>query len=465
MKVKIYKIVLLILAFVIINIKYKVFSAWTDNPEVNLPICTVEGTQEHPRITTDSASGAIIVWQDMSSASSDIYAQRVDARGIVRWAKDGVAICLEKGEQWHPNLVSDGAGGAIIAWWDKRVGYGEMDIYTQRINGDGEIQWEPGGTPVCTAKGFQQELNIISDGEGGAIIAWHDYRPDSDPPDIYLQRINIEGRPLWKLDGIPVCKNVSYQSYPTLANDGKGGAIVAWHDWRDGDGDIYAQRINAGGELLWEVNGVLICRPNYKQHQWYPETISDGAGGAIIVWMDYRSKNGWDIYAQLIDIEGKIRWQKNGVPVCIVDGDQYDYSILEDNTGGVFITWCDQREGQWDIYAQRLDASGNALWAENGIPVCNERNDQYNPNIVSDGVDGVIISWWDKRDVYADIYAQRINANGEFLWVKNGAAICLAEGNQQDPHPINSGVGSAIITWWDKRKVDADIYAQRVFSE
>ena len=38
------------------------FGAWTDDPTVNVPICTADGIQEHPRITTD---GAIIVWQDM----------------------------------------------------------------------------------------------------------------------------------------------------------------------------------------------------------------------------------------------------------------------------------------------------------------------------------------------------------------------------------------------------------------
>ncbi len=72
-----------------------VFGAWPDDPEINVPICTAEGTQEHPRIATDGASGAIIVWQDMSSPSSDIYAQRVDARATgFGCAAYGVAISI-----------------------------------------------------------------------------------------------------------------------------------------------------------------------------------------------------------------------------------------------------------------------------------------------------------------------------------------------------------------------------------
>jgi len=453
----------------------EILGAWPDDPAVNLPICIADGTQEHPRIATDGASGAIIVWQDISSLSSDIYAQRVDARGVVRWTKDGVAICLEKGEQWHPRLVYDGAGGAIIAWWDKRVGYSEMDIYAQRVNGDGEIQWQPGGVPICTDRKFQQELSIIADDAGGAIITWHDYRSESGTPYVYAQRINADGEVQWEHDGVIVAGQEGYQKYPVLAGDGAGGAIIAWQDWRDGKGDIYAQRVDANGKMVWQENGAPVCA--MPERQWYPTIVTDGADGAIIVWMDHRNDEedmiisrtnppvtaGWDIYAQRVNAQGEMQWQMNGVPVCVAQGDQYDYSIISDGAGGAFITWHDQRGGNWDIYAQKLNSLGNVEWAK--LPVCNESGDQYNPNIVSDGVDGVIITWWDKRDIYGDIYAQRIDANGNFLWVESGAAICTAEGNQQDSQPVNSGVGSAIIAWWDMRRVDADIYAQRVLSE
>ena len=438
-----------------------VFGAWPDGPETNVPICTADGTQEHPRVITDGASGAIVVWQDMSSASSDIYAQRVDARGEIRWTKDGVAICLEKNSQLLPNLVPDGSGGAIIAWWDRRTG--DMDTYAQRINANGEIQWQPGGVPVCTAQGFQQDFDITTDGAGGAIIAWHDYRADSGSPDIYAQRIDVEGKVLWEQDGILVSRQRSYQRYPTIVSDGAGGAIITWHDWRDENTNVHAQRVDADGQILWQVDGIPICV--LPEHQQYAAIAADGTGGAIIVWMDGRNEAGWDVYAQRVNAQGELQWQANGVPVCVAQGEQYDYSIVGDGAGGAFITWYDQRAGDWDIYAQKLDASGEPQWLEDGLPICIEPNDQYNPNIVSDGVDGVIVTWWDERDVYADIYAQRIDIDGNTLWVDGGTAICVASGRQQDAYPVNSGVGSAIITWWDMRRIDADIYAQRIISE
>jgi hypothetical protein len=458
---KIYFIALIM--FIILIPSEKVFGAWPEEPSTDVPICTASGTQEHPRITTDGASGAIIVWQDMSS-SSDVYAQRIDARGQVRWLQDGVAICIESGNQWFPNIVSDGAGGAIMAWWDKRAGFVETDIYAQRIDADGKIQWKPGGIPICKAPGAQQDFDIISDGAGGAIIAWQDYRDSNDAPDIYAQRVSINGITLWTPDGIAISKEKGEQAYASLIRDGKNGVIIAWHDNRNGNDDIYAQRIDANGHPVWKEKGIMVC--TYTGNQMFADAASDGNGGAIIVWMDDRNEKGWDVYTQHIDSEGKILWQADGIPICTAKGDQYDYNIVEDGQNGAFIAWRDQRNNnEWDIYIQKINTTGDVKFIKDGIIVCDAPKNQYHPTMINDGDDGVILTWWDERDVSADVYAQRINTNGKFLWVKNGAAICTAEGGQQDPYLINSGIGSAIITWWDKRRVDADIFVQRVLSE
>jgi len=454
--------IMFILAMVLFQ-PMNVFGAWPEDPTTGVPICIADGVQEHPRITTDGATGAIIVWHDMASSSADIYAQRIDARGQVRWTKDGVAICIEKGDQWHPNLVSDGEGGAIVAWWDGKVSFTETDIYAQRVDADGKILWKAGGVPICKAPGAQQEFDIISDGQGGAIITWHDYRNGKIARDVYAQRVNSKGKTLWENDGVAVSKVKNDQVYPNITSDGSGGAIITWHDGRDDSGDIYAQRLDANGKALWQKDGIPICK--IYGSQLYPAIAQDGSGGAVISWMDDRNSENWDVYAQRVDAKGNKLWQEDCVAICTAERDQYDYTLVSNNKGGAFIAWRDLRDENWRIYAQNMDADGKGLWGNNGIIVSEEKGSQFNPNMVSDGAGGTIIAWWDMRDVVGDIYAQRIDANGKFLWIKGGVGVCLAEGGQQDPYPVNSGIGSAIIVWWDKRRVDADIYAQRVFSE
>src|SRR5712664_2056878 len=126
---------------------------------------------------------------------------------------------------------------------------------------------------------------ITSDGAGGAIVTWYDNR--SGNWDIYAQRVNAEGVPQWTADGVALCTAANNQFDPTIASDGAGGAIVTWNDFRSGSGfDIYAQRVNAAGVPQWTVDGVALCTAT--NDQWRPMIAPDGAGGAIVTWYDLR---------------------------------------------------------------------------------------------------------------------------------------------------------------------------------
>ena len=59
----------------------------------------------------------------------------MNASGSVQWTADGVAICTATGDQGSPQIISDGAGGAIITWQDYRSG--NYDIYAQFVSGRG----------------------------------------------------------------------------------------------------------------------------------------------------------------------------------------------------------------------------------------------------------------------------------------------------------------------------------------
>nr|MBA3899626.1 T9SS type A sorting domain-containing protein [Bacteroidota bacterium] len=155
-------------------------------------ICTATGARE-PQLISDGAGGAIITWQDRRSGlfEADIYAQRVNESGVVQWTADGVAISTATGEQRWPQLISDDAGGAIITWTDNRSGFSESDIYAQRLNASGVVQWTADGVAISTTTGDQQNPQLISDGAGGAIITWQDQRSGNN--DIYAQNVCASG--------------------------------------------------------------------------------------------------------------------------------------------------------------------------------------------------------------------------------------------------------------------------------
>jgi hypothetical protein len=368
-----------------------------------------------------------------------------------------VPVCTAGGDQDYPTSVSDAAGGAIVTWVDYRNGSG--DIYAQRISANGAPLWTTEGVALCTAAGDQLSPAIVSDNAGGAIITWQDFRGGTGF-DIYARKISAAGTVQWTADGVALCTAAGNQWNPTIVKDGGGGAIVAWQDQRSGtNDDIYAQRILTGGTVNWTANGVALCTATGEQS--VPAIAADGVGGAIVTWDDYRSSD-YDIYAQKIAAAGTVQWTANGVALCSATGGRYSPTIVADGTGGAIVTWFDQRSGNYDIYAQRILSGGAVNWTANGVALCTDTGEQYYPTIVAADAGGAIVTWFDSRSGNYDIYAQKISSAGAAQWTANGVALCSATGTQWYPGIVADGAGGAIVAWTDSRNATYDIYAQRI---
>src|SRR4051794_37964074 len=68
------------------------------------------------------------------------------------------------------------------------------------------------------------------------------------------------------------------------------------------------------------TTNTVVCQQAYSQQN--PSACSDGANGVIVVWEDYRFGNGWDIYAQRINADGNKVWADTGVAICTSLADQ-----------------------------------------------------------------------------------------------------------------------------------------------
>ncbi len=431
------------------------YSQWSGDAKQNNAVCVGPGDKWSTAITADGSGGAILAWQDERNGNFDIFAQKVDLSGKILWTLDGVAVCPDTLQQGYPELASDGAGGAVLAWCDDRGG--NCDVFTQKINSSGEPVWASGGIAVCKARGGRTAPAIVSDGFGGAIIVWHDNRNGSF--DIYGQRIDASGKIVWGSGGTAICTADANQLYPVVMSDGAGGVIVVWDDARNGNHDLFAQRVNSAGDIEWAFNGVEVCTA--AGNQMNPAMVSDGSGGATIVWHDKRGAN-YDIFAQRLNASGKALWPSDGIVVSAANGDQSSPSVTMDGAGGAIVAWYDKRNGDYDIYAQKISATGVPQWLPDGISVCTVAGDQMYPVVVSDGTGGAIVAWHDNRDSNYDIYAERIDASGAIQWTRDGVVLCAAPGDQSCPTIAADGAGGAIISWNDPRNIRGDIYAQRI---
>jgi hypothetical protein len=129
-------------------------------------------------IVEDGAGGAYVAWTDYRSGPGDIYLQRLAPGSIAAgWPALGLAVGAASGNDARPTLAADGAGGAFVAWEDRRTGL-DADVRVQHVrpNGSTAAGWPVNGSAVCEAPGDQLQPVVVASDADHAIVAWTDHR-------------------------------------------------------------------------------------------------------------------------------------------------------------------------------------------------------------------------------------------------------------------------------------------------
>ncbi len=475
----------------------------------------VAETGEVGEAIPDGAGGAFFVWQGGSAwpESSKVYAQRLTSDGTAAagWPAHGLPLCSSPGLQQYPRAVSDGAGGIVVAWIDYRdVSRGA--VYAQRVTAAGALAagWPAEGAPVCALPGDRQNIAMVPDGSGGAMVAWEEAGPDST--DIAVQRVLASGSVAWVAGGVGVAMGSRYRRRPVMAPDDSGGAYVFWIPcWRWGwYTGIRGQRLDPGGNRLWGDDGVVATDIGEGLFFSLAPLASDGQGGVRVVWSDSRSGAVvHSVYLQHFDRLGTAAHTANGIRVCVGSGNQFDVDVAPDGQGGAVLSWQGSPAAAgptiagpaWGaqvsgiplagaaaravrqarpsllagsdatIVAQRLDVNDDLLWNPLGVAVCTAAGGRGSPVPVSDGTGGAFVVWGDERDAdstrtVTDVYVQRIDASGAPQWTPDGVALTAP--TAYTGYPIIAGEGASAIVAWDAATfepyVSLGVYAMRLLA-
>jgi hypothetical protein len=442
-------------------------AAWPLN---GLPISTVPGAQTAPVIVQDFSGGAVIVWSDARFGDSDIYAQRVDSSGVPQWSAGGVAVCYAANAQINPVAVYTFDGGATVMWQDFRDGL-NYHMYAQRISGAGLTQWAANGVALTPSLSPQSSPALISDGvfsftdPTGYIALWT--HGSGSNQNLQMQHIDANGAGIWSAKGTDLADAQAIEA--VMVTDGVGalsvrkGAVVAWSQPGVGTGyDLYCRRMDGSGVAQWAAGGVPVCALTGDQRS--ASIANVGNSNIVIGWQDARTGEN-DLYAQELNSSGATQWLANGLPICRATGDQSGVKIAHDGVNGIFAVWVDSRSGVPKIYAQRLDPTGQRLWALDGIPICTAPGSQVSPTLVA-LPGGLLVAWVDNRSgTNGDLYTQRIDANGNLLWGATGVPLCVDPSNPSTVAGTYDGSDGALWTWSDARNGNDDIYATRAVTQ
>ncbi len=448
-------------------------------PRFGRAICTAPRGQTHSSITTDGADGAIITWQDGRSARVNVFANHVLASGQLdpAWPVNGQPLLTDSlvlagadGGQFTPIIVSDGAGGAIVAWRDFRSPVTGGDVFAQHVLASGQVDpdWKVDGVGLCTIQGDQNNLAMVSDGAGGAILVWMDSRPGATVSDIFAHHLLATGDvdPLWPENGLPVCTAPGLQEFPVIIGDGAGGAIIAWDDQRSSTtgADIFAHHVLASGvvDRAYPVNGRAVCAVGGDQGR--PTIVADGAGGAIIAWSDARIVATSHIFAEHVLASGALdpAWPAGGRSISNAGVTEGRPLAVSDGTGGAVVTW-QAFTVHVNTFAQHVRGTGvvDPAWPAGGRALSITLRNQTFADIVTDGAGGAVVVWDDSLDVVA----QHVFASGALdpAYPDTGRVVINLPSQEGDPALVATGAGGAIVAWTDARNLTSpDIFAMQV---
>lgn len=272
-------------------------------------ICNAPANQTIPQICPDGSDGAIITWDDNRIGNDDIYAQHINGQGLTQWLLNGVVISNGTGNQQIPQIISDGNGGAIIAWEDNRSG--NYDIYAQRVTSAGAMLWTANGAQVCVTSGNQNDLALATDSANGCFITWEDNRPTNLGVDIYAQHMNPSGTPLWTANGLQLTTNSGNQTDPCVANTMGGTATFAWAEPSGVGQTINALKLNSLGTALpgWNlpngnIAGNAITESTNPGTASRPKIAADKVGGCYISYRSNYSSGDKDILTSWMNANG-----------------------------------------------------------------------------------------------------------------------------------------------------------------
>jgi hypothetical protein len=411
------------------------------DPE-GIEVSTTGAFEEEPVVAFDGFN-YIVAWQDLRSASNDIYAARVASDGAVLDTA-GVLVSDADDSQTIPALAFDGTN-FLAVWKDLRSTSG--DIYGARIGPDGVVL-DTAGIAVTATVNVQYNPAVAFDGTN-YLVAWSDDR--NGELDIYGARVSQTGDVL-DARALAISTADSVQNYPAISFDGTN-FLVTWEDERnDRYCDIYGARVTPDGTVLDRSGFAVSAMGNLQKA---PVLDFDGTN-YMVVWQDFRDATNYKIYGARVTT-GRAVLDSIGIPISTQNCYQYAPGIAFDGTN-YLVAWMDHRsDPYYDIYGARV-SPGGAVLDSTGFVVSNAVSTQRYPSISSDGSNCLVV--WDDGRNSADIYGARVTPSGTVL-DPAGLVIYTAPGLQYTPKLAFDGT-DWLVVWKDGRSSGSNIYGARV---
>lgn len=377
------------------------------------------------------------------------------ASAVVSWEYDQIRPAA---------AFNSAANQYLVVWEDHHWGWGaDSDIYGQRLQADGT---HAGSRFAISWDGSQHRLapDVAYDSDHNQFLVVWEYAAVPDDHDIYARLVDWDGS---LLAAVTVSLDTHNESNPVVAyNAFVDEFLVVWERQLGGgeftQHDIYAQRILASGAPA----GSAFAVANSGDHETAPDIIADTQNHRyLVVWQARASSGHDDIRGRRVGADGSL--MGTWVGVSTRTGDQrrprVAYNRLNDQ---FFVVWQDLHLGAehgWDVYGQRVGASGTLTGSPIPVAGDGEPRNQTNPDVTYDPTANAFVVAWDVAysEADLDVYRRVVGSDGSLP--DDARPIAFAASYEGEP-VLAAGLNSTYLAAWEDGRNDAtlglDIYGE-----
>jgi hypothetical protein len=333
------------------------------------------------------------------------------------------------------HTISDREGGFFSAFAADYLSSTNRNIYLQRLDAAGNKLWGDKGIKVSDRPEDEGipflVLGKTTSGQKRLMVFWYIGGKVSSSHQnsysLFAQSFSMNGQPQWAENGILVSNdfyggnaNRSYDILPTL-NENK--MVIAFPKFYN-PGNIRLQTLNVNdGSLGFANNGIVLDNTKFSDEVRLSYT-DDNSGKMMIAWGNYWSYYPTGLRAQIFNpINNNLLFNNYFVITPSINNSHYQQHI---NLAGNTIAWRDNRDGNREIYVQKVNMDGTPAWTTSGVRVTNMANEQSHPKMTQTSDGTTYLTWENTKETSVDslyCYVTKINPDGTFPWGKNGIRI------------------------------------------
>ncbi|MBM4109356.1 MAG: hypothetical protein FJ255_11220 [Phycisphaerae bacterium] len=439
---------------------------WPTDPSANLPIAVGSADQVVVKLAAAPDGSTYIGWFDNRGGAYAVYLQRLDPSGTPAWSATGLLV------SGHPqnsslvdwDLIADSAGSAVLAFTDVRDG-GDLDVFAYRVSPAGQPQWGPDGVQISANANFDADPRLARNTDGDVVVVYP--RLGTPDPGLMMQIVSPAGVKRFAGDGVRVGGDgVEAPAFNEVVPADNGSVIVSFvRDTRTfpSPRHVRAQKVSSAGALLWNAGAPVIVSTTSVPIAHRPRLAADGAGGAILAWHDTRT-GIFQVWTQRLDAGGGALWTAGGHAASTdVSVQQLDPALAyRAASQEAFVFWNTRNGGQsqWGQGAQKIAGGGGRAWTDPGISLAplSTTNRSFERAVPLD--DGVVLLWLQtpQGSNQDQLLARRLDASGADVW---SPAVRVVSSRASDKFRLAVGVGpdSVIRVAWEE---GGDVYAQNL---